>query len=404
MGHTKDVNARRRLNTSIMENAGNSPSGSDEAAAAVITGADNRCHSDRWDRSVCPYVVPCEPAEACVGDNVCANGYTGMKCSKCMEGFSRQDGYCVECAGNPIIMILFVALGAVIAGVVYWIVVVLLKINIGVISIGIDYFQVIGLFSSQQIPWPNVMRTLFSYLQVFSFDLGMLGLECGGLKPHEMWFLIMLVPLGVLLILISGVLINILKLYLCKARKLANDLRKDLADGKFDGNEHIDSGLKDVMELVEKRIGLCMTLFLTVFYLMYVQITEEEKAILARVEARVDIRRKKAHAARIAKKASSGIFGGVSALEITGVRKYRRQKNKAKWTAFKKKAHFHKDLFKLNNSNASSEEKKAASVIEACMKGRLERQKLHDRITNSGTEEEKAILARVEARVDIRRK
>merc|ERR1712146_708166 len=50
-----------------------------------------------------------------------------------------------------------------------------------------------------------------------------------------------------------------------------------------------------------------------------------------------------------------------------------------------------KDLFNLNNSNASSEEKKAASVIEACMKGRLERQKLHDRITNSGTEEEKAI-------------
>ena len=43
-------------------------------------------------------------------------------------------------------------------------------------------------------------------------------------------------------------------------------LRKDLADGHFDGNEHLDSGLKDVMKLVEKRIGLCMTLFLTIFY------------------------------------------------------------------------------------------------------------------------------------------
>merc|ERR1712146_717172 len=101
---------------------------------------------------------------------------------------------------------------------------------------------------------------------------------------------------------------------------------------------------------------------------------------------------------------STAFYLYVVGLEVTGVRKYRRQKNKAKWTAFKKKAHFHKDLFNLNNSNASSEEKKAASVIEACMKGRLERQKLHDRITNSGTEEEKAILARVEARVDIRRK
>merc|ERR1711998_787534 len=92
---------------------------------------------------------------------------------------------------------------------------------------------------------------------------------------------------------------------------------------------------------------------------------------------------------------STGFYLYVVGLEITGVRKYRRQKNKA---------HFHKDLFNLNNSNASSEEKQAASVIEACMRGRLERAKLHDRITNSGTEEEKAILARVEARVDIRRK
>ena len=148
----------------------------------------------RRARTWCPASRP-KPAR---GDNVCSNGYTGMKCSKCMEGFSRQDGYCVECAGNPMIMIMFIALGAAIAGVVYWVVVVLLKINIGVISIGIDYFQIIGLFASQQIPWPQIMRSLFSYLQVFSFDLGMLGLECGGLKPHEMWFLIMLVPLGVL--------------------------------------------------------------------------------------------------------------------------------------------------------------------------------------------------------------
>jgi hypothetical protein len=654
--HEKDMYERRRLNASSMPSGADSPSGSDggDALVGAVTGADNRCHSDRWDRSTCPYVVPCEPAEACAGDNVCANGYTGMKCSKCMEGFSRQDGYCVECAGNPMIMILFIAAGAAIAGVVYWVVVVLLKINIGVISIGIDYFQIIGLFASQQIPWPNIMRSLFSYLQVFSFDLGMLGLECGGLKPHEMWFLIMLVPLGVLALLIGGVMLNILQLYLCKARKLADELRKDLADGHFDGNEHMDSGLKEVMKLVEKRIGLCMTLFLTVFYLMYVQITKkamdifncaaadppddpnnpttymtiapdqecwrpgtwetgthvkimpwalvfvivyslafplfiyckfsknklkifedqllmaqdrgdkpetnvnfafrhryssmyknykpqywgwsiivlskklavcftglmfrrnpsfqlavalmvlfvaftlqvlnkpfmsmDERADIVRLASRRDFERgnrmlrkmsafgdqseieraKKrlameeqaqltiARALTIASKyfvnynkveavflgcaiyvclagvmfssgyfdnplftwqrtflgiftaivvaTSTGFYLYVVGLEITGVRKYRRQKNKAKWTAFKKKAHFHKDLFNLNNSNASSEEKQAASVIEACMKGRLERAKLHDRITNSGTEEEKAILARVEARVDIRRK
>lgn len=55
---------------------------------------------------------------------------------------------------------------------------------------------------------------------------------------------------------------------------------------------------------------------------------------------------------------STGYYFYVIGLEVTGVRKYRRQKNKAKWTAFKKKANFHKDLFNLNNGNASEEEKK----------------------------------------------
>merc|ERR1719162_2946818 len=96
---------------------------------------------------------------------------------------------------------------------------------------------------------------------------------------------------------------------------------------------------------------------------------------------------------------SSGYYFYVIGLEVTGVRKYRRHKNKAKWTAFKKKAHFHKDLFNLNNANASNEEKDAASVISACMKGRLDRHLLHERVMNGDNEEDKIILARIEARV-----
>ena len=84
---------------------------------------------------------------------------------------------------------------------------------------------------------------------------------------------------------------------------------------------------------------------------------------------------------------------------MTGVRKYRRQKNKAKWTAFKKKANFDKDLFNLNNGNASEEEKNAAGVIAACMKGRLARHELHETIMNGNNEQDKIILARIEAKV-----
>jgi hypothetical protein len=100
---------------------------------------------------------------------------------------------------------------------------------------------------------------------------------------------------------------------------------------------------------------------------------------------------------------STAYYFYVIGLEVTGVRKYRRHKNKAKWTAFKKKAHFNKDLFNLNNGNASIEEQNAASVIEACMKGRLTRHMLHERIMNGDSKEDKVILARIEARVDERR-
>ena len=56
-------------------------------------------------------------------------------------------------------------------------------------------------------------------------------------------------------------------------------------------------------------------------------------------------------------------------------------------------------VFNLNNANASNEEKDAASVISACMKGRLDRHVLHERIMNGDNEEDKIILARIEARV-----
>merc|ERR1712072_1584444 len=39
----------------------------------------NKCVKDRWHRDVCPYVLPCDPLEACLGDNKCALGYAGKK-------------------------------------------------------------------------------------------------------------------------------------------------------------------------------------------------------------------------------------------------------------------------------------------------------------------------------------
>merc|ERR1712146_547541 len=57
--------------------------------------------------------------------------------------------------------------------------------------------------------------------------------------------------------------------------------------------------------------------------------------------------------------------------DLRAISKWRKMKNKAKWTAFKKKANFHKDaLTNLDNESASEEQKQAASKIEAAFKGK----------------------------------
>ena len=44
---------------------------------------------DRDTRDTCYSVVPCQPEEACEGDNTCAKGYTGDRCALCCDVANR---------------------------------------------------------------------------------------------------------------------------------------------------------------------------------------------------------------------------------------------------------------------------------------------------------------------------
>lgn len=96
-------------------------------------------------------------------------------------------------------------------------------------------------------------------------------------------------------------------------------------------------------------------------------------------------------------------YAWVIGKEINGVALYRREKNKAKWSAFKQKANFHKDVMGLDNANATEGEKKAASKIGAAFIGKKVRKDMHEDIMKNGTEEQKQKLRDVEAhRLDRR--
>jgi hypothetical protein len=91
-------------------------------------------------------------------------------------------------------------------------------------------------------------------------------------------------------------------------------------------------------------------------------------------------------------------YAWVIGKEINGVALYRRERNKAKWSSFKQKASFHKDVMSLDNANASEGEKKAASKIGAAFIGKKARSDMHNDIMKNGTQEQKDALNHLETK------
>ena len=94
-------------------------------------------------RDVC--VVPCLPADACIGDNFCSDAYMSkepfFRCGSCAPGYYNNDGPCIKCPDSPAAIIIgFVLMISVGAAAAYWLD--KRNVNLAFVSIGIDYFQV----------------------------------------------------------------------------------------------------------------------------------------------------------------------------------------------------------------------------------------------------------------------
>ena len=152
------------------------------------------------ERQVC--IVACSPAEACLGDNQCATGYASRpplyRCASCDENYFRRAGLCVRCPDAPWVLVLvFVLLAMTAAAFAYW----LNKqdINLALVSVGVDYFQVLALFASARVPWPGFLREFFVVLSAFSFNLDIATPECAvpDLGYLQQWALVMSFPVAV---------------------------------------------------------------------------------------------------------------------------------------------------------------------------------------------------------------
>ena len=209
----------------------------DEGKVAQLTGADAGCDMSTLMRGLsgqdCPYGRP-EDCAQCVGEKVCTDDpdqpcQTDSECSRgnrcemrgtcacasssrcifCTAGTHyRRDGKCVECPKNVelIVALFFVGIFICVAG-AYWLD--QKDFNLAFISIPVDYFQVLALFSRADIRWPAALLEILYALRFFNVNIDVATPECllAGFFTYSMKFYatLLLPPLAIVLLVFAFV-------------------------------------------------------------------------------------------------------------------------------------------------------------------------------------------------------
>ncbi|KAH9252082.1 hypothetical protein BASA81_010064 [Batrachochytrium salamandrivorans] len=100
------------------------------------------------------------------------------RCSLCTASeYYRLNGECIACPDNPaLVFSLFIIAGLAVILFAYWFQ--KKKINLAFISIGVDYFQVLAVLSSTNVPWPPMIRAIFQIFSIFLASIDIAAPEC----------------------------------------------------------------------------------------------------------------------------------------------------------------------------------------------------------------------------------
>jgi hypothetical protein len=118
-------------------------------------------------RTRCLAPRPCDPPESCIGEDLCSKPYMSKaplyRCASCSQGYYRLAGKCRKCPDNPwILVVSFVVIVLVVAVMGY--ILNRKSVNIAFLSIGVDYFQVLAMFSRSNVKWPQRTSPLPSFV------------------------------------------------------------------------------------------------------------------------------------------------------------------------------------------------------------------------------------------------
>jgi hypothetical protein len=71
------------------------------------------------------------------------------------------------------------------------------RVSLGIVSIAIDYFQILSLLSTTKTPWPQVILDLYTWLSAFNFNINITAPECVfEVAYDDKWKMIMSMPIA----------------------------------------------------------------------------------------------------------------------------------------------------------------------------------------------------------------
>lgn len=142
------------------------------------------------------FVLACDPSYACLGANICEIGYSGVRCNECSDNFHKLNSECRVCPDQKwltvIVIFIVVFIGAVISYLLTR-----KGVSLGLLSIGIDYFQTLSIFGNARIAWPENILSVFSTMSAFNLNLELIAPECFNLQVSYLnkWAMIEIFPL-----------------------------------------------------------------------------------------------------------------------------------------------------------------------------------------------------------------
>jgi hypothetical protein len=176
---------------------GAAPGTTSMAPACPATAPNSGAESGR---DVC--IVPCAPPTSCAGNNYCTPGYASkppmFRCSSCDKGFYKSANQCIPCPASPVALV--VAMGLILvamAGGLFYLN--KRQVDIAVISIGVDFFQVLAIFADLGVQWPPAVLNLMRFLSAFNLNIEIVAPECllPNLSYIQKFGFIMLLPIAI---------------------------------------------------------------------------------------------------------------------------------------------------------------------------------------------------------------